>query len=465
MEFFERFHTVLTSGTELGNLGGPLHITQLAGVWPTGDFRYYPMERGLTYVIVGLTVIGAAGGLILALVRRCRELALFLLCAVAGALVVFILASPWLGGKALATGSVALPLGALVFSAWLVGREHSLVMQIAGGTMGLMVAGGIVWSNLLGYHAVSLAPRQQFAELSQIGKQIAGQGPTLLDEYAPYAARHFLRDAAPESASELRTRLDLLTTGQPLPKGGDADLDQFELATILQYRTLVLQRSPSGSRPPSPYKLTERTRFWDVWQRPVVVSPKILVHMPLGNSIQAGAVPVCPSVQTLAKTPGTAELIAAPVRNAVVVAVSVGMHPAAWSTDSSFLSLDGAGTATIPVSVPQAGTYAVWLGGSIRGPVTLVVDGKNVGTARNEIQEAGQYVPFDSVHLGSGKHTVSLRYGGGDWRPGSGGPPDTVGPLSLTLDAPTAPLLHIAPSRATSLCGRTLDWIEAVGPK
>ena len=42
--FVERFHTVLTSGGQLGNLLTPLSIQQLAGIWPTGDFRYAPNE-------------------------------------------------------------------------------------------------------------------------------------------------------------------------------------------------------------------------------------------------------------------------------------------------------------------------------------------------------------------------------------------------------------------------------------
>ena len=77
----------------------------------------------------------------------------------------------------------------------------------------------------------------------------------------------------------------------------------------------------------------------------------------------------------------------------------------------------------------------------------LMLDYQNaqgdVGTARNEIQEAGQYVPFDQLTLGAGEHTVKLHYGGGDWRPGSGGPPDTVGPLALSLVAPRLPLISV----------------------
>ena len=58
----------------------------------------------------------------------------------------------------------------------------------------------------LAYRDVNLAPRDQLAELETIGHRIAGQGPTLMTEYQPYGVRHFLRDADPEAASELRRR-------------------------------------------------------------------------------------------------------------------------------------------------------------------------------------------------------------------------------------------------------------------
>ena len=212
-----------------------------------------------------------------------------------------------------------------------------------------------------------------------------------MTEYSPYGARHFLRDADPESASELRTRVDPLISGQPLGKGGAADIDQFELAAVLAYRTIVLQRSPTASRPPSPYRLVSEDRWWQVWQRPALVDPPVIAHQPLGNEIAPGSVPSCSSVLALARQPGTATLVAPPVRNPVVVAAATSTHPARWTTGLSYLSLAGAGTASIPVAVPESGRYSVWLGGSIHTPVSIAVDGRHVGSAEHDVQEAAQY--------------------------------------------------------------------------
>jgi hypothetical protein len=176
---------------------------------------------------------------------------LFSLGALTSGLAIVIIGSPWAGGKALAIASVCVPAlaatGALVL--------YSGAWRPLGGLLIAALAAGILWSNALAYHEVNLAPRWQLAELETIGGRIAGQGPTLMTEYQPYGVRHFLRDAAPGGSSELRTRPDRLLSGRELPKGAYADVDRFELSSVMQYRTLVLRRSPSQSRPPSLYRL------------------------------------------------------------------------------------------------------------------------------------------------------------------------------------------------------------------
>ena len=460
--FVEQFRMVLQGSHELGNLLAPLNVLQLAGIWPSQDFRYAPSALTLTHVLIGLALAGAVGAFAVALLRSRLELLLYALCALVGAGVVFAIASPWLGGKALATASPAIPLLALVGAALLAGRGPR-VDRAFGAALGLLLAAGIVWSNVLGYHGASLAPGEQYAELSAIGQRIAGQGPTLMTEYSPYGARHFLRDADPESASELRVRPDPLISGQELEKGGTADIDQFQLAAVLAYRTIVLQRAPTVSRPPSPYRLVFEDRWWQVWQRPALIAPPIVAHLPLGDEIAPGAVPACSAVVALAHEPGVVGLIGAPVRNPVVVAVASGNHPADWSTGTSFLALSGSGTASIPITVPATGRYSVWLGGidpradhdHRRRPVGRLGRRRGAG--------GGQYVPFGDIGLSAGAHVLRLHRSRGLLVPGTGGPADVVGPLALRLDASNPPLVRAPAADATRLCGRTLDWVEAIG--
>jgi hypothetical protein len=460
--FVEHFHAVLTGGHELGNLAAPLSVAQVAGIWPTGDFRFAPSAATATGVLIGLVLLCAVAGLAFALHERRRELALYLLCALAGALLVDVAAAPWLGAKALASASPALPLAALtaLCVAW-ERRPHAAgaAILLAGGA----IAAGIVWSNVLAYHDVSLAPRTQFAELAQIGTRIAGQGPTLMTEYQPYGARHFLREAAPEAASELRMREDPLIAGGLLEKGLSVDIDQLQLQAVLVYRTLVLQRSPLASRPPAPYRLTFADRFWEVWQRPAKLRQPVLWQLPLGDATHPGAVPSCATVMRLSSRRGVRSVLAAPVVNPQVVALTAGTHPVAWATSGSQLAPVGSGTARVTADVARAGRYSVWLGGSTRGPLSVSIDGRRVGAALQEIQEPGQYIPFGALAMSAGRHTVTLRYGGEQWRPGTGGPPEAIGPLVLRREAPRPPLLALAPASAHELCGRTLDWVEGLG--
>ena len=338
-----------------------------------------------------------------------------------------------------------------------------------------------MWSNVLAYHDVSLAPRTQFAELAQIGERIAGQGPTLMTEYQPYGARHFLREAAPEAAAELREREDPLISGELLGKGESADIDQIQLPAVLVYRTLVLQRSPVGSRPPSPYRLTFADRFWEVWQRPARLRRAVIWHLPLGDATHPGATPGCATVTRLARRRGVAELLAEPVENPLVVGLARSSHPAAWAARGQALAPSGAGTARVTVRVRRGGRYTVWLGGSTRGPLSIFLDGRLLATAYQAIQEPGQYIPFGALTLRPGSYAVALRYGGEQWRPGTGGPAEAIGPLVLRREAPggaaamtrqppidgeaiaRAPLVALAPRAARALCGRTLDWVEGVG--
>ena len=124
-----------------------------------------------------------------------------------------------------------------------------------------------------------------------------------MTETEPYGVRHFLRNLDPEGAAERRRRLIPLLDGQGLAKGTYADLDQFQLEGVLVYKTLVLARSPSESRPPSVYRLVWSGRYYDVWQRPDA-QPGILAHTPLGDAVQPGAVPPCEEVMRLATLAG-----------------------------------------------------------------------------------------------------------------------------------------------------------------
>jgi len=152
------------------------------------------------------------------------------------------------------------------------------------------IAFGVLWSNVLQYRDVFLAPSPRLTELASIGHRFEGQGPTLMTEYDSYGARHFLRSMTTEGASELRRHYIYLRGGVVADTGVSPDIDELELASVLDYRTLVLRLSGTGSRPPSVYEPVSTGRYYQVWQRPAGPSP-ILEHLSLGSRDQPGARP------------------------------------------------------------------------------------------------------------------------------------------------------------------------------
>jgi hypothetical protein len=429
----------------LGNLVHPLSNLQLLGIWPTGDFRGRPAHMTVTHLLLALLVAAAAVGLIEAARRRAFGLVLYVTLALAGCALVVALdalghGSPWLDGKALASASPAPLSAAMAGGAPLLAGRRRLVGAVALAG----VATGVLWSNALAYGHVWLAPRDQLSALETIGARFAGDGPTLMTEYQPYGVRHFLRDLDAEGASERRVRPVFLLDGAVLGKGAYADLDAFDLGAVLVYRTLVLRTSPLESRPPSVYVPVWADRWYEVWQRPLA-TVSILAHLSLEDGLDPDAVPRCSAVRGLALLAEHAHrlLLAAERPQPQVVDLARALRPSTWQA--------GGGGTVLPDTA-----------GSLR--LELLVDGRSVGSATDQLEETAQLTPFGSVPLRAGEHRVELRYDGPGWTPGSAGAPFLLGPLVVGVPATGAKLVRVPPGSAGALCGRPLDWIEAVAP-
>jgi hypothetical protein len=452
----------LTSSDAEGNLLGPLDPAQAAGVWPVGDFRIDPAELAPVYMLIAVVIAAAFGALVHAWRRREWPLLLYVAGTLGACLVIWALGSPWVDGKALATASPAIPFGAAVAGALLWARG----MRVEGALVLIAVIGGVLWSNALQYRDVNLAPRDQLAELEEVGEEFAGEGPTLLTEYQPYGARHFLRDADPEAASELRRRRVRLVDGGTLPKGEFADTDRFRLDDLLVYRTLVLRRGPDQSRPPSVYELAWHGDYYEVWQRPDPPLRRVASHLGLGGGTNPVAEPSCARVRELAETAGGGVVRAARRDPTVVATLDRADYPASWSelgTPAEPVPTDP-GEVAASIEIRRAGEYDVWLRGSVRPGVELLVDGTHVGEVRHQLNNAGLSVELGEATLAPGRHEITVRFEGADVHPGSGGAPRSIGPLGLTPGDPAdARVVEVAPARATAeLCGRRWDWIEAV---
>ncbi|MBA2348587.1 MAG: hypothetical protein H0V81_09870, partial [Solirubrobacterales bacterium] len=321
--------------------------------------------------------------------------------------------------------------------------------------------------NVLGYANSYPAPRAQLAELESAGKLLAGQGPTLLTEYEPYGARHFLRRAAGESASERRERLIPLRDGSQLPKSASADITAFEPNALREYRNLMPRTSPLASRPPSAYTRIRAGESYDIWQRPAQAPIPPVTDLPLGDEAGPGAIPPCASVRSLAAQVAPAGRLVAVERDQVSVLnlattrLEDGLQP---NADPRFVVPLDDGRLTAELRVPADGDYRVWLGGSTRGRTTVRIDGKQTASVQGRLNNLGGMMRFGRIRLEAGTHRVELTYDDDGLAPGQRGQeaqPLVLGPLVLSAEGDELTPFSVPVARAEELCGKRLDWIEA----
>ncbi|HEY2282994.1 MAG TPA: hypothetical protein VGH60_05520 [Solirubrobacteraceae bacterium] len=476
-----------STSENLGNLIQPLSGWQLAGIWPVGDFRLRAPTLS-SVLLICLVLLMATAAIWLTARRRQFGIVAYVGTALAGCAVLHLAGStPWVLGKALAISSPALLTAALVGGALLLTWRRPVGVLVL-----LALGGGVLWSNALAYHDVLLAPRSRLAELQRIGGLVAGKGPTLIDDYEVYADRHFLRDGAPVEPAEYRSVTLPLSNGVVLTKSAWADLDSFAPATLEPYRSIVLARSPAQSRPPLLYSLAWRGRYYELWQRPARPTIRLLGHIPYGESNELpycgvaqnrpgaqaslcsanpAAVPQCTQIERLGATAARehAEMVAYQRPQPIVARGDQTRWPAPWGHDPASRTLfpNEPGTAIAQINVFGNQRYELWLSGSFSRGFEVSVDGRFLGRVKDELLDIGEYAPVADVYLTPGVHVFALTYPHSDLTPGSGDNQQTsLAAISLQpLSRPPAQLLRVAPAKARSLCGRSLDWIELVASR
>ena len=451
------------SGTELGNLIHPLRAIQVLGIWPSGDFRLDPHAHVATGVLLLLATVAGLIGIAHTLARRVTGPLLAAGTAGVGALVFVVFGGPWVAGKALAVGSPFVLLAVAIGCVDAVSgvrrlKRDALGLAVAAATLASAVAvvAGVMVSNALAYHDASLAPFSQLAELQQIGARFAGDGPSLMTEYQPYGVRHFLRRLDAEGVSELRRRPIFLRDGRSAAKAEYVDLDRVRLRDLLVYRTLVLRRSPTESRPPLPYRPVWSGRWYSVWQQRESIA--IASHEPLGNALEPAGRTRCEAVNRL-RSLGHVAVFARPLN----LAWSLDRRPlpSGWTGQPGGAVIPSrSGTQSFSFFVPTTTTYRVWVGGSIRGRLSVAVDGARIGAVSRQLQNAGQWLELDTVTIPSGDHRMTIDVALPTLAPGAGGGGFPLGPL--LLEPVTRGQLLELPTAAAG-CSMNLDWIEALG--
>jgi hypothetical protein len=494
VEFLDKLHTLLTGTNRtaeevLGNLLAPLSGWQLAGIWPIGDFRLHPPTVP-SVLLIGLVILAALAAIWMTVRRRQPGISVYVGIALVGSAIYYLVGTtPWLLAKSLAIASPALLAAALTGGALLWSRGGHRAGGIVGVLVVVALAGGVLWSNALAYHQVTLAPRARLAELAHIGGLVAGKGPTFINEYEVYADRHFLQEGAPVEPAEYRPVTLPLRGGTSLTKEAWADIDSFPLSTLEPYRSIVTRRSPAESRPPSIYQLVWQGRYYQLWQRPVHPATRIIEHVPYGESTTRPycgvaengttvplcsanpvAPPLCSQVLRLARQAQAehAQLLAYQRAEPIVVRANETRWPGQWISELSSRTL----IPTIPgrivahIKVASSQRYELWLNGSFARGFEVSADGRSLPSVKNELSPFSGYVYLTTVFLTQGIHTFVFTYPhANDLEPGSGVSEFTsINAIALQPLSPESEMISLAPSQARALCGRPLDWIELVVP-
>jgi hypothetical protein len=179
------------------------------------------------------------------------------------------------------------------------------------------------------------------------------------------------------------------------------------------------------------------------------------------------ATPPCSEVKALATTAlhDHAELVAYQRAVPVIARGDETNWPEAWYHDDSGHSLTAtkAGQDVAHIAVASTQNYELWLGGSFGRGFQVSLEGRHIGTVKDELSSFNGYVYIAKVHLSAGVHTFVFTYPHSNLTPGSGDEEFTVlSAITLQPENPPSEMIEVAPAQATRLCGRPLDWIEIV---
>jgi hypothetical protein len=303
-----------------------------------------------------------------------------------------------------------------------------------------------------------LAPAKRLDELRTIDGRFDGQGPAMLNEFEEYG-KHYLRDLPPVVPYDAWTPAGPSLRNPALPVYARYyDLDEMTLPYIEQFPLLILRRSAVASRPPANYRRVFEGRYYEVWRR--AATPKVTAHLPLGGVNDAAGVPRCRDVRELSRTAGAARL--AGVERPAPIALPVRKmrpFPRGWAlTPDKRVAPSGQGRTGSTFSSGTGG-FDVWFRGTFGRGAKVYVDGRYAGRALS-VQTPQQMAHVGRVTLTPGRHRLEVVRSGGNLKPGNG--QDEAYDTVFFVPDGGERIVTFPVARARTLCGRHLDWVEAV---
>jgi hypothetical protein len=452
----------IATTTNPGNLHAPLHLAQVFGIWLAGTYENVPTGALLpvSYAIVAITLIAAVLGALRIFNLGESALVWWSAAMIVLGLALQLLASTWVGAKALLLTSPVIVL--LAWSGFMALRSARARWALrAAPLLALALVVGVAMSDAMQYHNSNLAPTARYDELATINTRFAGRGPMLyggFDEYALYQ----LRD------------LDLGGVDFMYPPAGIAlmeghgypvDLDRIPPRAWSAYPLALARRDPTASEPPSAYRVVWQGTYYQVWARRPG-APAAIVHLGL-----SGKRPVkCARVKRLARIAQAhgAHIVAAVPPRVMRVEIAHGSHPD-WRYTHPGLVMKGAGQLQSRFSAPHAGEWEIWLKGQLMPSTNVSVDGRSIGSIGGQLDgnpHNPEVLTPLRARLSAGRHRLTISRGDSLLAAGAGGWAILHEIFLTPAGAPDVDTLRVTPpARWRTLCGGRFDWIEVTrGP-
>jgi len=439
----------------LGQLGRPLDVLQIAGIWLANDYQLPiggRVDWRITQVLSILMLALAVAGVVTFVRRRTPGPLLLVVPALLAAAVVAPRASPYADAKLLAVASPA-----VVFVAFCGALSWRGRLRVPGAVAAAVAGIGLVVSAAFAYHGVRVAPVPRMHALEDAVAHVADSGWVLLDEVEEFG-KYYGRGAA-----HLNVGFEAITPRQAQPFGGGyhVDVDVLDQRYVQGFDAIVVRTGPATSRPPANFRRVYANRWYEAWEKRDDV--RVLAHLPLQDVLDAGGTPRCAAIRSFAgkAEPGARVVAASSPETVELGVVGAPDRPIGWPPLAAPPGVVGLGT---PGRVERrvrvrGGTYDAWVQASTGRDIHASVDGRRVGTV-NALNTQGQWQPAGSVALDAGGHALRLERPGGGLEPGDGAK-SVLGPLALVRREPRR-LREVAPSRADELCGQRWDWLEVV---
>lgn len=443
-----------------GNLAaGGLQVVQVFGTWLTALYTSTPQGLGavITYAVITVTVIAGLFGAAYLVQIRQDAFAGWLAGLVALGVVVFTYATTWIDAKTLMLSSpIVLLLAWGGVAALLDARQAPVAALLA-----LVLAGGVLASDAIQYHASDLAPAPRYQELASLNGRFAGGGPTLFTDFDEYSL-YELRDLDVGGPDFLYPPPALAAVTRKGNVGGHGEpvlLDRIRPDALRRYRLIITRIDPLASRPPAAYRLLWQGAFYEVWgRRPH--APAALAHL----ATRGASLLRCQRVAQIAAL-HDGHLVAA----VAVPSVSVNLttaSPAGAYAHKGINLLAGPGSVRVSFRVPHSGHWELWLLGEIMPTLAVSIDAHQIATLADQL--SGNAVTPDAlgplaVALAAGSHELSFTPVGSPLAPGAAGDARLTRIFLTPPGAGGAHALRVAsPADWQSLCSTRFQWLEAV---